>query len=84
MIVVDDGSTDGSQAVMQGYEDRVTLVMKENGGQASAFNAGVERCEGDVVIFLDADDILNPRPPPGPPPRSPPTRRWSRCSCGRR
>ena len=61
VIVVDDGSTDDSRQVMQGYEDRATLVMKENGGHASAFNAGVERCQGDVVIFLDADDVLKPQ-----------------------
>ncbi len=36
------------------------MVLKENGGQASALNAGMERCEGDVVIFLDADDTLHP------------------------
>jgi hypothetical protein len=61
VIVVDDGSTDDSKKVMQSYGDRATLVMKENGGHASAFNAGVERCEGDVVIFLDADDVLKPQ-----------------------
>jgi hypothetical protein len=60
VIVVDDGSTDDSREVLRGYEDRATLVLKENGGHASAFNAGVELCEGDVVILLDADDILEP------------------------
>ncbi|HEY2334101.1 MAG TPA: glycosyltransferase [Solirubrobacterales bacterium] len=60
VIVVDDGSTDDSHRVLGRYEDRVTVVLKENGGHASAFNAGMERCEGDVVIFLDADDILRP------------------------
>jgi glycosyltransferase involved in cell wall biosynthesis len=60
VIVVDDGSTDDSRQVLRDYEDRATLVLKENGGHASAFNAGVERCRGDVVIFLDADDVLKP------------------------
>jgi cellulose synthase/poly-beta-1,6-N-acetylglucosamine synthase-like glycosyltransferase len=60
VIVVDDGSTDDSRQVLRDYEDRATLVLKENGGHASAFNAGVERCRGDVVIFLDADDLLEP------------------------
>jgi glycosyltransferase involved in cell wall biosynthesis len=59
-IVVDDGSTDDSRRLLRGYEDRVTVVFKENGGQASALNAGMERCEGDVVLFLDADDSLHP------------------------
>ncbi len=60
VIVVDDGSTDESRQLLSGYEERVTVVLKENGGQASALNAGVERCEGDVVLFLDADDTLRP------------------------
>ncbi|MDQ2630932.1 MAG: glycosyltransferase [Actinomycetota bacterium] len=60
VIVVDDGSTDDSADVLRGYEDRVTVVLKENGGHASAFNAGFERCEGDIVIYLDADDLLRP------------------------
>ena len=42
------------------YADRVEVVLKENGGQASALNAGFEHCRGDVVIFLDADDVLHP------------------------
>ncbi len=60
VIVVDDGSTDTSREILAGYADRVELVLKENGGQASALNAGLERCRGDVVIFLDADDRLHP------------------------
>lgn len=60
VIVVDDGSTDDSREVLQAYEERVELVLKENGGQASALNAGLERCRGDLVIFLDADDVLHP------------------------
>ena len=60
VIAVDDGSTDGSQDVLRGYADEVELVLKENGGQASAVNAGFTKCTGDVVIFLDADDILLP------------------------
>ena len=59
-IVVDDGSSDGSRELLRGYEDRVELVLKGNGGQASALNAGMERSKGDVVIFLDADDVLHP------------------------
>ena len=60
VVVVDDGSTDDSREVLRGYADEVTVVLKENGGQASALNAGMERCRGDVVIFLDADDVLHP------------------------
>jgi hypothetical protein len=58
VIVVDDGSTDHSREVMMRYGDRITRLFKQNGGQASAFNAGLEQCDGDIVIFLDADDLL--------------------------
>lgn len=60
VIVVDDGSSDGSRELLRDFEDRVEVVLKENGGQASALNAGFERCRGDVVIVLDADDLLHP------------------------
>jgi hypothetical protein len=60
VIVVDDGSSDDSRSVLAGYEGRVDAVLKENGGQASAINAGMERSTGDVVIFLDSDDVLGP------------------------
>jgi glycosyltransferase involved in cell wall biosynthesis len=59
-IVVDDGSTDESRSVIASFGERIHVVLKPNGGQASAINAGFERCSGDVVIFLDADDMLLP------------------------
>lgn len=61
VIVVDDGSTDNSRAVIEAYADRITPVFKENGGQASAFNAGYEACTGDIICFLDADDYFYPQ-----------------------
>jgi hypothetical protein len=60
VIVVDDGSTDKSREILTGYRDRTDVVLKDNGGQASAFNSGFARSSGDVVIFLDADDRLRP------------------------
>jgi hypothetical protein len=61
VVVVDDGSSDGSREVLRSFEDRVEVVLKEQGGQASALNAGLERCRGEVLLVLDADDVLRPR-----------------------
>ena len=60
MIVVDDGSIDHSREIIAGYGDRIIPVLKENGGQASAFNAGFAVSRGEVIFFLDADDMLLP------------------------
>jgi hypothetical protein len=60
VIVVDDGSTDSSRAIMAGYGNRITPLCKPNGGQASALNAGYALSQGDVVFFLDSDDVLLP------------------------
>lgn len=60
VIVVDDGSTDDSREIIAGYGDRVVAVLKENGGHASAINAGVPRCRGEIVALLDSDDVFSP------------------------
>jgi glycosyltransferase involved in cell wall biosynthesis len=60
VIVVDDGSTDDSVSVARRFGDRIRLVEKENGGQASAFNRGIELARGDWIYFLDADDVVLP------------------------
>src|SRR5260370_40785973 len=72
IIVVDDGSTDNSRDVISGYGDKVCAVFKQNGGQASAVNAGFRASHGSVGIFLDPDDGPIPKAVaecvrPGPP-----------------
>ena len=60
VIVVDDGSTDDSRQVIGAFGARVAAVYQPNGGQAAALNTGWAHSHGEVVIFLDADDVLEP------------------------
>ncbi|MFT4599939.1 MAG: teichuronic acid biosynthesis glycosyltransferase TuaG [Arenicella sp.] len=58
LIIIDDGSTDNSAEIIKGFlSDKVRYFRKENGGQASARNLGIEKSKGDWIAFLDADDI---------------------------
>jgi len=58
VICVNDGSTDGSAAVLARYADRVKVITKENGGLGSARNAGLDAMTGDYVMFVDSDDWI--------------------------
>jgi hypothetical protein len=60
LIVVDDGSTDDSMAVLESYRDRCTVIAQANQGQGGAYNAGFAASRGEAVLFLDADDALHP------------------------
>jgi len=60
IIVVDDGSTDASRDVIESYGDRIRPLFKKNGGQRTAYAAGFALSRGDMIIFLDSDDLLDP------------------------
>lgn len=61
VIVVDDGSTDNPEEALRPFADRIKVVRKENGGGASALNAGMNAASGDFLAILDADDAYHPR-----------------------
>lgn len=61
IILVDDGSTDGSGALCDEYaerDSRITVIHQENAGVSAARNAALERAKGDYILFVDSDDIL--------------------------
>ncbi|HKO04465.1 MAG TPA: glycosyltransferase family A protein [Candidatus Acidoferrales bacterium] len=61
IVVVDDGSTDGTREQVLRFGDRVRYIRKENGGQASALNAGFAEARGEIVAMLDSDDLWLPQ-----------------------
>jgi glycosyltransferase involved in cell wall biosynthesis len=60
VIVVDDGSTDESRTILQGYDGRITTILQPNAGQGAAINRGFAHSSGELILFLDSDDFLAP------------------------
>jgi len=57
VIVVNDGSQDRTAEVLSGYGDRIHTISIPNGGVSHARNVGISACTGEIVAFLDADDV---------------------------
>lgn len=60
LIVVDDGSTDRSAEILDGYRNRIRVIRQQNRGVSAARNAGIRESRGELIGFLDADDYWDP------------------------
>jgi glycosyltransferase involved in cell wall biosynthesis len=61
VLVVDDGSRDGTAAIVSRYEPPVRCIRRDRAGAAQAINDGLAQARGDAIAFLDADDVWAPR-----------------------
>src|ERR1039457_5929793 len=60
VVVVDDGSTDNTQEKLKEYGDRIRVVYQRNSGPAAARNRGIRAARGEIIAFLDSDDVWLP------------------------
>jgi len=57
IIVIDDGSTDSTSEIIKQFENKIRYFYQENKGPSAARNAGIKNAEGDLVAFIDSDDV---------------------------
>src|SRR3954462_10407633 len=60
-IVIDGGSTDNAVEILRKYEDRLTWVSERDGGQTNAINKGFRKATGDIMGWMNSDDLYMPR-----------------------
>jgi glycosyltransferase involved in cell wall biosynthesis len=60
LVMIDDGSTDGADAIAASYADRAVILRQEHRGCAAAWNLGLRHARGDYVTFCDSDDVWVP------------------------
>ena|SRR5579859_8189540 len=60
VIVIDDGSTDGTRRILESYGERIRFICQENAGASAARNTGIEAAKGEWLAFLDSDDEWTP------------------------
>ena len=60
IIVINDGSTDSSSLILERFRDKIKIITKQQGGVASARNAGIKKAHGEWIKLLDNDDVLYP------------------------
>lgn len=61
IILIDDGSTDNSQQIIQSYAkkyENIKVILQQNSGPSSARNRGIKQANGDFIVFVDSDDLL--------------------------
>ena len=59
IIVIDDGSTDQTAAIVKSFSDKVKYIYQKNDGPSAARNTGINNATGDYITFVDADDIID-------------------------
>lgn len=63
LVLVDDGSTDGSLSIARDYarrDQRIVVIEQSHAGQSAARNTGLQKAQGDYIAFVDADDTIAP------------------------